>query len=338
LNPQTGEPDQDYGIRFLQQSLSFLSPTLGQRWHYRGVDEGSHGIDAEAFAEIVAGADALINVSGGSMLRDAYRRCPRKVLIDTDPGWNHFVIYPRWDGKPEAHRRMGYRAHDHYFTYAGRLGRPDCPLPDLGLPWKPTRPPVVLDVWKPEPPGEKWTTVMMWKNYDKPVVQGGTAYGAKEMEFERIERLPLRSSQAFEVAANGDPPVDRWRKLGWSVMNGNAKSYSPEAYRAYVQGSRGEFSVAKNIYVATRSGWFSCRTACYLAAGRPAVVQDTGFAGQIPTGEGLIAFGDLDEAVEAVAAVEADYRRHARAARELAEREFDSRKVLTDLLNEIGLG
>lgn len=338
-NETTGQFDEDcsYGVQFLERALAALSPTLGQRWHFRAYDGSVHGIDARTFSEIVAGADVFINVSGGSVLREDYLRCPRKILIDTDPGWNHFVTYANWDKKPPSQQRMGFRSHDYFFTYALRLGQPGCPLDSFGLKWKSTRPPVVLDCWQAEPPADKWTTVMMWKNYGEPILHDGVAYGAKEMEFDRVERLPSRSPSAFEVAINGGGPVERWTELGWSVVNGHAKSHTPEVYRSYVQGSRGEFSVAKNIYVATRSGWFSCRTVCYLAAGRPAVVQETGFSEMIPVGEGLLSFRNLEEAAEAISIIEADYTGHAEAARDLAVREFASGKVLTDLLSDVGL-
>ena len=330
--------DCSYGVRFLEESLTGLSPSLKGKWHYRDFDGGSHGIDAEAFDEIVAGADILINVSGGSLLREPYRRCPRKVLIDTDPGWNHFVIFPRWDARSPEQRLEGFRSHDSFFTYALKLGQPDCPLATFGLQWHATLPPVVMDCWESESPGERWTTVMMWNNYKKPIEHNGRTYGAKEMEFGRVEALPAHVPASFEVAVNGEAPAQRWQALGWSVVNAHPKSVSLDAYRAYIQRSRGEFSVAKNVYVATHSGWVSCRSVCYLAAGRPVVVQETGFSGVIPTGRGLLSFSSLEEAASAVASIERDYEGHQRAARALAAEHFDAGRVLGDLLERAGLG
>jgi hypothetical protein len=142
---------------------------------------------------------------------------------------------------------------------------------------------------------------------------------------------------AFEVAVGGEPPADRWRRIGWRVVDGPSRSATPEAYREYVEASRAEVSVAKNLYVATRSGWFSCRSACYLAAGRPVVLQDTGFAEVLPTGEGLLAFDDEEGAVAGVRAVEADYARHAEAARRLAREHLAAEVVLGRLLEEVRL-
>jgi hypothetical protein len=303
------------------------------------MDGRTYGVPAAEFADVVAGADLFLNVSGGTLLRDEYTACRRKVLIDTDPGWNHFRNYPRLDAWPDWQGGRGYRAHDHFFTYAERLGRPGCVLPSLGLDWQPTRPPVVLDAWRPEPPGDTWTTVMTWKNFAETIEYQGVEYGTKEMEFPRVEGVPGRTRARLEVAVGGgDSPRDRWRAAGWSVADSQAVSVTPNDYRSYVQRSRGEFGVAKNVYVATGSGWFSCRTVCYLAAGRPAVVQDTGFSEIIPTGEGLFAFTDPDGAVRGIDAVEADYPRHQAAARAIAREYFDSDRVLGDLLGRVGLG
>lgn len=338
-NPETRmyEEDPSYGVEFLQRSLKLLSPNLAQRWHYRAVDGQSYGLDADAIADVAADATLFLNVSGGSLLRDEYQRCRNKVLIDTDPGWNHFVIFPQWDKKSTQEQLWGWRAHDHFFTYAHRLGQADCPLPTFGLNWHSTRPPVVLDCWNPQPPAKKWTTVMTWNHYPKPIIRDGVKYGSKEMEFGRIEALPTQLPGSFEVLinVNGEAPVTHWQKLGWSVVDAEPTSASAATYRTYIERSRGEFAVAKNIYVATRSGWFSCRSVCYLAAGRPVVVQDTGFSEYIQIGEGLLSFRNLWEAVGAIATIEKNYTYHQQAARELARTQFDSRLVLSEILEKI---
>jgi hypothetical protein len=341
-NPSIGgyEEDCSHGVDFLEQSLALLSPTLAKRWHFRSVDDRTYGLDAAEIADVVANADLFLNVSGGCLLRDEYRSCVRKVFVDTDPGWNQFVVFPQWDRRPEEQRRQGFRGHDYFFTYAQRLGQIDCPLPLFGLKWHPTRPPVVLNCWSPQPPAKQWTTVMTWDNYQHPVEYDGARYGSKEGEFPRVAELPSRSSASFEVAVNAvddDIPREQWRDLGWSVANGRAKSVTAEAYRSYVASSRGEFSVAKNIYVATRSGWFSCRSVCYMAASRPVVIQDTGFSDVVPTGDGLLRFSNIDEAAKAIALVERDYGHHQDAARELVSTHFDSCSVLSELLDRVRL-
>ena len=332
-------PDYSYGLNFLNESLTRLSPSLAARWHVRAMDGTSYGMDRSQFVRTIAEADLFLNISGGTLLREEYMRCARKVLIDTDPGWNHYVNFPKWDANPGWQGSCGYRAHDYFFTYAERLGKPNCELPDLGITWQPTRPPVVLDAWKPQPPGETWTTVMTWNNFRRPIESGSKVYGTKEMEFGRIEHLPQRVKARFEVAAGGDsPPAERWRSLRWTVIDSHTVSTTVDDYRNYIERSRGEFSVAKNVYVATRSGWSSCRSVCYLAAGRPVVVQDTGFSEFIPSNQGLLAFQCLEEAIAAIEAVEANYSHHQERARDVAETYFGSDVVLGRLLEGAGIG
>jgi hypothetical protein len=327
--------DFSYGVEFLQGALASLSPALADRWFVRGFDGTTFGAQEADVADLVADADIFLNVSGACVLREEYLPNPCKILIDTDPGWNHFVVFPR-DDHPAGAR--GFQAHDVFTTYAGLIGRPECALPTFGLVWHPTRPPVVADRWQARPPGERWTTVLSWDNYGSPIEHGGATYGSKAPEFAKIESLPGRVAAKLEVAAGGvKPPVERWRTLGWSVRDSATVSASPGDYRRYVEGSRGELSVAKNVYVATRSGWFSCRSACYLAAGRPAVVQDTGFSELLDTGTGLVPFSDLDGAASALAAVERDYDEHSRAARAIAEEHFDAAVVLGELLERAGV-
>jgi hypothetical protein len=340
-DPTKGEygPDYSYGVRFLAQSLSELSPTLGKHWRVRAMDGNAHGIDGLQWADVVFDAELFLNVSGGTLLREQYMNCPCKVLIDSDPGWNHFVNFPKWDSNPGWQGSCGYRAHDHFFSYAERIGQPDCELPDLGIRWHPTRPPVVTELWESRAPGNKWTTVMTWNNFRRPIKANGKIYGTKELEFGRFESLPQCVPSQFELAVGGaSPPVGHWQSLGWSVIDSHTISGTMDQYQQYIESSRGEFSVAKNVYVATRSGWSSCRSACYLAAGRPVVVQDTGFSEVIPTGEGLFAYTTLDEAVAALNAVESDYEFHQQRAREVAKDYFDSTAVLTNLLSRIGMG
>jgi hypothetical protein len=331
--------DCEYGVRFLQESLAALSPEMAQRWHFRSADGVSFGLLPSKLKHVIQSADVFVNVSGSALLRDEYMACPCKVLIDTDPGWNQFVNYPRWDAQPGWQGTPGYRAHDHFFTYAQRLGYADCLLPDMGLTWHPTRPPVAVDHWQPRQPERAWTTVMTWNNFLKPVEYQGRVYGTKEMEFSKIEELPtIRPEVQFEIAKGGaEAPIARWKAAGWNVIDSHSISTTAGDYRQYIETSRGEISVAKNLYVATRSGWFSCRSACYLAAGRPVVVQDTGFSDMVPVGEGLFAFADGSEAAAAIAEVESDYERHSCAARSIAAEYFEARHVISGMLSRVGL-
>lgn len=330
--------DPTVGVDFLSSTLRQLSPTLGSRWHFRSMSGQTYGMTASELEEVAANADLFLNVSGGTLLRDTYMSCPNKVLIDSDPGWNHFVNYPRWDANPSWQGSHGFRGHDHFFTYAERIGMPDCKLPDLGIKWHPTRPLVVLDRWQRAGEGNDWTTVMTWNNFRQPVEYQGAFYGSKEMEFPKVEKLPQRlPNLSFEIAVGGEAPLNHWSDLGWKVIDSHSVSRTLDGYRDYIQQSRGEFSVAKNLYTATRSGWFSCRSVCYLAAGLPCVVQDTGFSEILPTGEGLMSWTTLEEAETALLAVESNYPLHQQRAREIAREHFAAERVLGDMLEKIAL-
>lgn len=318
---------------YLEQTLAGLSPTLAGKWHYRHWTDRTAGMPADALADLVAEADVLLNVSSVCIMREEYASNRCRVLVDTDPGVNHLH---RWPGDVPGPGYLGWRGHHRFFTYAERMGAPDCVLPDLGVRWTPTRPPVVLDRWSPDAPaGPAWTTVLAWKD-DWDISDGRRTYGGKERELRHIVDLPRRLDVPMEMAVGGaGAPVEEWRAAGWSVAPGPEVSATPESYRGYVEGSRGELSVAKNVYVETGSGWFSCRSACYLAAGRPVVVQDTGFSRVLPTGEGLLAFSSGEEAAAAVRKVEGDWNTHARAARAVAEEHLAADVVLRDLLEEL---
>jgi len=334
----TYSADCSYGVEYLARSLAELSPTLGERWHFRHFDDTTYGISRDELLDVIARADVFVNVSGVCQLRDEYATARNKLFLDTDPGRNHFHCIPLWDAVGPYAGRRSFREHDAFFTYALNLGGPGCILPDHGIEWRPTRPPVVLDEWRSSENGSRWTTVLTWNTYKEPIVWHGAVYGSKQPEFERIETLPQQVSVDLEVAAGGRrAPKRHWRKLGWHVADSVSVSRTPAEYRSYIEGSRGEFSVAKNVYVAPRSGWFSCRTTCYLAAGRPAVVQDTGFSSYIPVGDGLLAFDDLAGAAAGITRVESDPEHHRRAAREMAETWFESTLVLTQLLDDAGI-
>jgi hypothetical protein len=328
----------NHAISYLANALKKLSPALASRWHFKSCTNESFGLSEAAIRQLMADADLFLNVSGGTLLRDEYMANRCKVLIDSDPGWNHFVNFPRWDANPGWQESHGYRAHDHFFTYAERMGADDCLLPDFGIDWKPTRPVVSPGEWRPQKTAAKWTTVMTWNNFQKPVEYDGRLFGTKELEFSKIERLPRQcGNESFELAVGGaHPPVERWREFGWNVVDSHSVSTSADIYRNYIQSSRGEISVAKNLYVATKSGWFSCRSACYLAAGRPVVLQDTGYSNVIPTGEGLFAFQEESQAVQAIETVAMDYERHSDAARGLAREYLAADRVLRDLLSKVG--
>jgi hypothetical protein len=207
--------------------------------------------------------------------------------------------------------------------------------------WHPTRQPIVLDWW-PKPtdaPRDVFTTVMNWVSY-KPCEFDGETWGQKDVEFLEFVDLPQRTPQELEIAMGLGPgmkrPTEMLREKGWQIVEPSERLPDPWSYRDYLRSSKGEWSVAKEGYVKSRSGWFSCRSACYLALGRPCVLQDTGWSAHYPTGDGLFAFDTIGEAVAGIEEVNADYSHHAAEARRLAEEMFDSRKVLGRMLDKIG--
>jgi hypothetical protein len=200
----------------------------------------------------------------------------------------------------------------------------------------------VPDLWPTDaaPTTPYFTSIASWENKGKDITYGGATYQwSKHVNFLRFLDLPRHAPQRFELAMDpADPAVAaRLESAGWHLVDPQAVSGDLDTYRDFITGSRGEFTVAKDIYVRPRSGWFSDRSVCYLAAGRPVVTQDTGFGKFVPTGHGLFAYASMEEAVDALARIDADYPAHAAAARRTAAEYFDARHVLGRLLADAGL-
>jgi hypothetical protein len=254
------------------------------------------------------------------------------AYIDSDPGFTQVKL-----ARGQADFRRMVDIHDVQFSFGECLSDK---VPYTGHKWRPTRQPVVLSEWHPSAPHrETYTTVMNWTSY-KPVSFNGQIYGQKDVEFERFMDLPSRvPDTGLEIAINAGKtrrtPRDRLVHKGWRVVDPGEVCPDLESYRSYIESSKAEWSTAKNGYIVGQTGWFSCRSACYLAAGRPVIVQDTGFGQVIPVGEGILAFSSMDEAIAAINRVEADYPHHALAAREIAEQYFDSDRVLNRLIEEV---
>ena len=285
--------------------------------------------EVEAWA---AGADVFVNLSGRFHLAEILRAARRRVYVDRDPAFTQI-----WQAQYGAD--MNLAGHDAYVTVGLNLGAPDCPVPTLDLPWRPLCPPVVRSEWVPAgQPGETYTTVADWRGYS-PIEWNGVWYKQKSDEFLRFIELPQRTACRLEICLAihpDEPDLPRLVEHGWQLSQPSAHAADSDLYRAYVRGSRGELSVAKHGYVVGRTGWVSDRTACYLAAGRPAIVQDTGVRAHLPVGEGLLVFASIDEAAAALQRVEAEYEHHAAAAAGLAARHFDSDRVLAELLDIAG--
>jgi hypothetical protein len=329
-----------YSAGFIGRFFERYAPELKDRWHYRHLHEESYGMECSAFDEIARTADLFINVSGACMIPDSLGPNCVKVFLDTDPGYNQIMLSERCEWSENVDRWCdGVAAHDRFFTYAENIHSPDCLVPRLDFDWHTTRMPVVTDSWEPTPTASdsaaSWTTVMSWNEFGGPLVHQGVEYGSKGREFEKLIDLPTLARARLRVAVGGaDAPRERLVENGWEVVDGPGATATPEDYCRFIGGSRGEISAAKHVYVSMRTGWFSCRSACYLAAGRPTVVQNTGFPAQLPVGEGILAFDSVEEAAAAIARVESDPARHARAAREIAVAYFDSASVLRRFIEE----
>jgi hypothetical protein len=330
--------DATAGARYLAAAIGDLVPALAGRWSVRAPDGTMHGQDMAAVRRACTGADLFLNVSGASRLRDEHAGARVLAFIDTDPGYSQAraAAVDRGTVDPQMREAVEImRRHHVFFTLGEHVGAPDCAIPDLGIAWRPTRQPILLDRWEAAPaPDGAFTTVMSWRIDPPAPIVDGRVYGGKDVEFERLLDLPSRTPERLEVAIAGAAPRDRIRAAGWEVTDAQAVSRTLDDYRGYIAASRGELSIAKNAYVASRSGWFSTRSAAYLASGRPVVLQDTGFSAHLPLGPGLHAFTSHAEAVGALAAIRADYAAACRHARDVAVECFDAERVCERLLRE----
>jgi hypothetical protein len=296
--------------------------------------ESSLGMPRSRLLERVGDSAALLNMMGYLRDEEILGRASKRVFLDIDPGFGQF-----WD---DLGLHCPFAGYDSFVTIGLNIGRPDCMIPTRGLDWIVTPQPVVLEWWpRSEEPGESFTTIASWRGAYGPVEFQGKSYGLRVHQFRRFVELPGRTGRPFELALAIDPAETRDLALlsdnGWTLVDPRLVAGDALAYRSYIGASLAEFSVAKDIYVRTRGGWISDRSLCYLASGKPVLAQETGFSGHYPTGEGLIAYSTLEEAVAGVEEIARRPDRHARAARALAEEYFDSDKVLGRLLQELGV-
>jgi hypothetical protein len=314
-NVMTSDPS--YGISYLKKVLDTYG--LVNDWCYLAEDGSEHGMPRERLAQRCREADVYFNLSNINWIPEL-EDCRRRVLVDTDP-----VFTQTGHGVGGPHSR-----YDLLFTYGENVHQPDCTMPTGGARWIPTRQPIVLDLWSVERGSSSapFTTVMNWSAL-RDRQYNGKFYGQKDREFEPFISFPRATREAMEVAVNV-PPIVRKRLTdgGWRVADPREVTRHPHTYQQYIRSSRAEFSVAKHGYVITRCGWFSERSAAYLASGRPVVVQDTGFSSWLETGSGVIPFKAPDETLAGVEEISRRYDYHCQAAREIAQEYFDASKVL----------
>ncbi len=290
---------------------------------------GSRG----ALMDRLRATDLLLNVNG--FLRDAELLAApaATAFVDIDP-----AIQQMWEALGLAELFAG---HDLYFTVGANIGRPPCAVPTCGRDWIPTRPPVVIREWPTAVRGQMFTTVASWRGPYGPIEYEDETYGLRVHEFRPLAELAgavnADMAIALDIEAEDAADAASLRDAGWHLLDPFEVAGDPGAYRAFIRGSEAELSIAKNVYVRSRCGWFSDRSACYLASGRPVLAQETGFSENLPTGSGLVSFADREEAVAGVAEVRHDWSRHSKAARQIAEEYFAADRVLTEMLDVAGL-
>jgi hypothetical protein len=293
------------------------------------------GLPYEQLRRVSRRSDLLLNLSG--LLADPalLEPIPRRVYLDLDPAFVQL-----WHDAEGIDMR--FAGHTHYVTVGLALADPDCTVPTCGLAWITTLQPVVLDAW---PAAESvvddaFTTVANWRGYGS-ITHNGVHYGQKAHSLRELITLPRLTEQRFCLALSIHPDeladVGALRSNGWELLDPAQVAGSPIAYQRFLQGSKAELGIAKRGYVVSRCGWFSDRSACYLASGRPVLAQETGFSRYLPTGDGLLSFETLEEAQAGIEEVRSNYQRHARAARDLAATHFDSDRTLHKLMDQVGV-
>ena len=347
--------DSEYAAPYLQSVAESFG--VGERWAYRRSysDKAWLGPAGARAERLLATADATLNVAGATVLSEEGLTPRRCVYFGTDP-----VVHEAAYAAGDAFTRTLIDAHDDCVTYGENIGQPDCVIPPLPRLRATTRQPVLMDMWRSGPPRrDTFTTVGNWQQLGRDVCLDGKRYHwSKHHEFLKFVDVPARTKQPIELAVNlaerlpiraeGNEAVPAigligdgrtlLEQHGWTLADAAAFSRDPWAYREYVRDSRGEFTVARDLNVRTRSGWFSERSACYLAAGRPVITQDTGLRRIFPTGEGLFVFDTVDDVDAAFDAIQSDYPKHSQAAQAIAHEYFDAETVLTRLMAALGIG
>lgn len=320
--------DPSYGIAFATDAFGRVG--LADRWCYYDAHRSTwHGPLGDRIVELAIEADLLINLGGVNPMRGWTSQIPVRVFIDQEPA----LTQVRHLNNEKAMELA--RGHNRFLSFGENIGGATATVPDDGFPWKPTRQPIVLDAWPVTPgrPAATFTTVMQWDSHP-PRVYDGRSYGMKSDSFMPFVDLPQRVGPILKLAVGSDSAPRRMlESKGWILEDPLGPTRDPWTYQDYIRNSRAEFSVAKHGYVITDGGWFSERSAAYLASGRPVLTQETGWSKWMPAGEGALTFSDLDEAVQGVESINGRYNSHCRSARELAAEYFDARRVLSELID-----
>ena len=332
-NPETFETtaNPDFGLRYIEEVFNAFD--LKDQWaYYDNFTNTWYGSGKSIVLQFCKDADLVINISAVNPVREWWANIPIRVMIDTDPCFTQIKNLQ----SPEDFAAA--KIHTHFFSFGENFGRDDCRIPLDGFPWKSTRQPVFLPAWditKAEPE-RSWTTVMQWDSYSEKEF-GGHCYGMKSASFREYFHLPsMLTNETFELAlGNKTAPAEELVNAGWKLVPPQIPTKTAQSFQKYIQESKGEWSIAKHGYVTSNSGWFSERSAGYLASGRPVVLQDTGFSRVIETGRGLFSFNNLEEAVESINKVNENYLKHCGYAREVVEGYFNGSLVLDSLIKQL---
>lgn len=307
---------------------------LENKWCFVEAGDIYHGLSKKEINEVFQTADLYIE-SGAHGAWDEESSWPAsKVYIDVDPGYCQF----KWHNNLQ--KGTAIPAYDHYFTNGLNIGKEGNIIPTLNINWKYIFNPVNTSLFekKEVPEGAPYSTIMNWKSYES-IAHNGITYGQKDIEFEKFISLPGYVTAPLEVAVSGldEKKAEVLQSNGWCINDAQKVTFSLSSFKQYLSNCKAEFSVCKNIYTATSSGWFSDKSAAYLASGRPVIVQETGFSEHLPVGEGLFAVSDVYEAKNAIESVEANYERHTKNSLEIAYEYLESKKVLQNFLDKIGV-
>ena len=317
------------------------------RWAYRDIATGEcYGMSEEKISAVCQAADVFINVSCSTYLRDEYLKIPNRILIDSDPMFTQVQYALELEGDAVGknwNTKSMIENHNFLFSFGENIGAPDCKIPLYDFKWCVTRQPVCLNLWQSRETARNsaFTSIMNWSGRKK-LIFDHDKWGQKDVEFEKIKEIPAQLPDVnFEVVVN--KPLDKdsffnaeaLKNLGWRILDPPSTVADTADYKSFIENSTAEFSVAKETYVKSNSGWFSGRSACYLAAGKPVVTQETQWSKYIPSGMGLFAFTNFQSAVEAISKVKSNIGYHVKIARELAHEYFDSNKVLTKMLEQL---
>jgi hypothetical protein len=324
--------DCSYGVAALDRLLSRVG--LSGSWCF--VDRGGryHGMTRNQIEARLASCDLFVDMGTHGAWLDEAAAAGARVLIDGEPGATQMKMEKRLangEALPD---------YDAYYSVGQNVGTAASSAPTAGREWRHVFYPVHRRLFErgPRPPADApFTTIMSWQAHTE-VEHDGQVFGAKDREFEKFIDLPARTAVPIELAVAGRAvPFERLRSAGFRIRDSHTETRSYDAFMHYIQRSRGEFSVCKNVFVATRSGWFGDRAAAYLASGRPVVMQETGFSDHLPCGEGLFAVETVDDAADAIELIEGDYDRHSDAARDIAAEYLDTTRVLPAFLAELGV-